>query len=317
MRALVTGGAGFIGSHIVRELLARGSEVRVLDNFTTGKRSNLDEVAGDVEVFEGDIRDYDLVRTAMEGVEYVFHEAALPSVPRSIEDPITSAAVNVVGTTTVLKAAVEAGVRRVIYAASSSAYGNSPERVKRETLNPKPLSPYAVSKLAGEYMVQAFTYCYNIETVGLRYFNVFGERQDPHSQYSGVIAKFCRMMLQGQRPTIHGDGTTSRDFTYVRNVVDGNMLAAFTPDVTGEVFNIACGDSISLLELVRHLNRILGTSLEPVFGPARKGDVHFSRADIRKAKEILGYSPRVDFATGLSRTLDWYASNVNPLEVIG
>jgi len=311
MRTLVTGGAGFIGSHLVRELLARGHEVRVLDDFSTGNRSNLLDVETDVEVYEGDIRDHDLVCTAMEGVECVFHEAALPSVPRSVEDPITSAAVNVVGTTTVLKAAVYTGVRRVVYAASSSAYGNSPERIKREALRPQPLSPYAVTKLAGEYMLQAFASCYPIETVGLRYFNVFGERQDPHSQYSGVIAKFCKMMIRGQRPTIYGDGTTSRDFTYVQNVVYGNMLAACTPKVSGEVFNIACGDSISLLELVEQLNRILGTSLEPVFGPSRKGDVRLSRADIGKAQEMLGYSPSVDFAIGLSRTLDWYASHAS------
>lgn len=311
MRVLVTGGAGFIGSHIAEECLRRGYEVRILDNVATGSRENLRHLLGHVEVFDGDIRDYDLVLRACQGVDSVFHQAALPSVPRSILDPITSMSVNSIGTTTVLKGAVEAGVRRVVYAASSSAYGNAEEAIKSETLTPKPLSPYAVSKLTGEYLLKAFANCYGLQTVGLRYFNVFGERQDPHSQYSGVIARFCKEMLQGQRPTINGDGLTSRDFTYVANAVAANLLAATAPDyVSGQIMNIACGDSITLLQLVAELNRLLGTDLQPIFAPERTGDVKHSRADIGKASALLGYKPQVDFATGLSRTLNWYRNAV-------
>jgi len=311
MRVLVTGGAGFIGSHLVRALLDRGDAVVVLDNFSTGKQENIAPILADIHLYEGDMRDYALVQRAMEGVELVFHEAALPSVPRSVADPITSTSVNVVGAVTVLKAAVDAGVRRLVYAASSSAYGNAQEKLKVETLCPKPRSPYAVTKLAGEYMLQAFSACYPIETVGLRYFNVFGERQDPSSQYSGVIAKFSKAMLQGERPTIYGDGTTSRDFTYVANVVEANLLAGGAPaEVNGHIMNAACGDNISLLQLVSQLNEILGTTLEPLFGPERAGDVQHSCADIAKAKALLGYQPRVDFASGLRRTVDWYAANL-------
>lgn len=311
MRVLVTGGAGFIGSHLVRALLKQGYEVRVLDNFSTGKRENIEAVLTDVELFEGDICDYDLTLRAMEGVTYVFHEAALPSVPRSIKDPITSTRVNVVGITTVLKAAVDAGVRRLVYAASSSAYGNTLEKVKTETIFPSPRSPYAVTKLAGEYMLQAFAACYPIETVGLRYFNVFGERQDPNSQYSGVIAKFCRMMIEGDRPTINGDGETSRDFTYVQNVVEANLLAATAhSSVSGQIFNAACGGNVTLNQLVDQLNALLGTELEPMYGPERGGDVKHSCADIRKAVEFLGYKPSVGFAEGLERTLNWYRAGM-------
>jgi UDP-glucose 4-epimerase len=312
MRVLVTGGAGFIGSHLVRELLARHHEVRVLDDFSTGHRANLQAVEADVECFEGDMRDADLTLRAMQGVECVFHEAALPSVPRSIADPVTSTSVNVMGITTLLKSAVDAGVRRMVYAASSSAYGNVDDRVKSEGLSPRPLSPYAVTKLAGEYMLKAFSHCYGLETVGLRYFNVFGERQDPHSQYSGVIAKFCRQMIQNDRPTIHGSGEISRDFTYVRNVVDANLLAAVSPtQANGSIFNIACGGNVSLNQLVSHLNSILRTDLSPIYGPDRSGDVLHSCADIRLAKEVLGYQPGVDFATGLQRTVDWYRSELS------
>lgn len=311
MRVLVTGGAGFIGSHLTHELLRKNHQVRVLDNFSTGKRENLEGLLGDVELFEGDIRDQELVSQAMAGVELVYHEAALPSVPRSIADPLTSTSVNVLGTTNVLKAAVDAGVRRFVYAASSSAYGNATELVKSEGLPPRPRSPYAVAKLAAEYMLQAFYTCYGLETVGLRYFNVFGERQDPNSQYSGVVAKFCRMMLQGERPTINGDGTVSRDFTYVRNVVEANLLAAeASPEVSGQVINVACGGSVSLLDLVAALNEILSTDYEPIFGPERSGDVQHSCADITKARKLLGYQPSVNVMDGLRRTMEWYRSQL-------
>lgn len=311
MKVLVTGGAGFIGSHIVQELLNRSHEIRILDNFSTGKWENIQDFLSNVEVIEGDIRDEALVARSMRGVEIVYHEAALPSVPRSIVDPVTSASVNVLGTTVVLKAAVDAGVRRLIYAASSSAYGNNPTAVKSEDLPPRPISPYAVAKLAGEYMLQAFANCYPIETVGIRYFNVFGERQDANSQYSGVIAKFCSMMLRGESPTINGDGSTSRDFTYVKNIVQANMLAAEAPSrVSGQVVNVACGGSVSLNQLVNELNSLLGTSLVPTYGPDRKGDVKHSCADIRLANELLGYAPVVGFREGLQYTLDWYRTSL-------
>lgn len=313
MRVLITGGAGFIGSHLVREALRRGYSVRVIDNLSTGKRSNLSDIEKDIEFVEGDIQNYPLLQRTMRGVEVVFHQAALPSVPRSIQDPITSTLVNVVGTTTVLKAAVDAGVRRVVYAASSSAYGNVPELLKTETMFPRPLSPYAVTKLAGEYMLQAFASCYGLETVGLRYFNVFGERQDPTSQYSGVIAKFTAMMLRHERPTIYGDGATSRDFTYVQNVVEANFLAMSAPKdkVNGRVINVACGRSITLNQLVDELNRVLGTDLQPIYGPERPGDVRHSCADIRLARELIGYEPKISFDVGLEKTVEWYRSHGN------
>lgn len=307
MRVLITGGAGFIGSHLVRAAVVRGYDVRVLDDLSTGRKSNLASVEQDIDFVVGDICDYDLVRNLMQGVEIVFHQAALPSVPRSIADPLRSTIVNVVGTTTVLKAAVDAGVRRVIFAASSSAYGDVPELLKTETMLPRPLSPYAATKLAGEHMLRAFANCYNIETVGLRYFNVFGERQDPLSPYSGVIAKFIGLMLRNQRPVINGDGTISRDFTYVDNVVLANFLAAEAgSDVSGRVLNVGCGGSISLTQLVNELNTILGTDLVPIYGPERPGDVHHSCADIRLAQQVLGYEPVVPFAEGLRRTVEWY-----------
>lgn len=307
MKVLVTGGAGFIGSHLIRGLLERNHSVRVLDNFSTGRRENIAAILNDIELLEGDIRDHELVSKAVMGVESVFHEAALPSVPRSIKDPVSSTDVNVMGTTVLLKAAVDQGVQRIVYAASSSAYGNQKELLKTETMLPAPLSPYAVTKLAGEYMLQAFSKCYPIETVGIRYFNVFGERQDPHSQYSGVIARFAKALLLGERPTIYGDGETSRDFTYVQNVVDANLLAmAAGSEVNGQVMNVACGVSITLNHLVDKLNEILGTRLEPIYVPERSGDVRHSLADTRKAQQLLGYEPRFDFETGLRRTVEWY-----------
>jgi UDP-glucose 4-epimerase len=300
---LVTGGAGFIGSHIVDALVARGDSVRVFDNFSTGRRENLAQHGTAVEIVEGDLRDADAVRAAAEGIEVVFHEGALPSVPRSVKDPVTSNAVNVTGTVNVLLAARDAGVRRVMYASSSSLYGNVDVSPKHEGLVPAPASPYAVSKLTGEYYCQAFTRVYGLETVSLRYFNVFGPRQDPKSPYAAVIPIFVSQMRTGRRPTVHGDGTQSRDFTYVSNVVHANLLAAEAPDAAGLAMNAACGDSITLLELVAKLNQLLGTDLAPEFGPPREGDVKHSRADISRASTALGYAPVATFDEGLAATV--------------
>lgn len=303
---LVTGGCGFIGSNIAEYLVAQGHEVRILDNLTTGKRENIAAFAQHVEFIEGSLLDKAVVEKAVRGVDYVLHQAALPSVPRSIEDPETSNRVNVEGTVILLRACTQAGVKRVVYAASSSAYGDQPTLVKSENLLPRPKSPYAVSKLAGEYYMQAFSACYGLETVSLRYFNVFGPRQDPTSQYSAVIPKFITAMLRGHRPIIYGDGTQTRDFTFVLNNVLANIAAAEAPGVSGRVFNIACGTSYSLLDLVSEINAILGTSIEPEFAPPRAGDVRHSLADISSAQEALGYKVVVDFREGLRRTIEWY-----------
>lgn len=309
MKYLVTGGAGFIGSHIVRSLIDVGGEVNVIDNFITGRKQNLNGINDAITFYEADISDREIVNQALKDVEVIFHQAALPSVPRSIQDPMTSLQNNIMGTANLLDAAVKNGVRRVVYAASSSAYGNIVSQLKAEHMIPKPLSPYAVSKLTGEYLLQAFSHSYGLETVGIRYFNVFGERQDPSSQYSGVIAKFAKQMLAGKRPTIYGNGEVSRDFTYVSNVVRGNMLAAqVSAEVaSGEIFNIACGKSISLNDLVDSLNEILGVSIEPIYADPRKGDILHSCADIQKAHQLLGYEPTVHFFEGLERTVGWYA----------
>jgi nucleoside-diphosphate-sugar epimerase len=310
MKTLVTGGAGFIGSHIIRRLLAEGHEVRTVDDLSTGRLENLEGIRKDIDFVHGPIQDSSISRQAVRDVEIIFHQAALPSVPRSIEEPVASMQANVMGTTVLLHEAVRAEVGRVVYAASSSAYGDAIGDSKHEALLPRPKSPYAVSKLTGEYLLQAFQVSYGIETVGIRYFNVFGERQDPTSQYSGVIAKFSRLMLAGESPTIFGDGTTSRDFTYVSNVVDGNILAATGPSaaICGEVFNVACGGSITLNHLVATINDILSSSIKPKYVELRKGDIHHSRADITKARQHLGYEPGVSFRDGLARTLAWYAS---------
>ncbi len=308
---LVTGGCGFIGSNIAEYLVSQKHEVRILDNLATGKRENIAAFADQVEFFEGSLLDKEAVARAVDGVDYVLHQAALPSVPRSIEDPETSNRVNVEGTVLLLHACVKAGVKRVVYAASSSAYGDQPTLVKTEDLLPRPKSPYAVSKLAGEYYMQAFATCYGLETVSLRYFNVFGPRQDPTSQYSAVIPKFISAMLRGERPTIYGDGTQTRDFTFVLNNVLANIAAATAPNVSGRVFNIACGTSFSLLDLVREINAILGTSIEPIFAPPRAGDVRHSLADISAAQKALGYSVVVDFREGLRRTIEWYQAQLS------
>jgi UDP-glucose 4-epimerase len=303
---LVTGGAGFIGSHLVEALLARGEDVRVLDNFSTGSHENLLAVREHVEVIDGDVSDAETVRAAMRGVEVVFHQAALASVPRSVADPLATHRACVDGTLTVLLAARDARVRRVVYAASSSAYGNSVRLPKSEDDPTTPLSPYAVAKLAGEQYCAAFSEVYGLETVRLRYFNVFGPRQTPDSPYAAVIPLFIQALSAGQAPLIHGDGGQSRDFTFIADVVQANLLAATAPGVSGRVYNVACGRRTTLLELVSHLNELLGTAIEPTHGPARAGDVRHSQAAIERAKTELGYRPTTDVQAGLRRCLEWW-----------
>jgi nucleoside-diphosphate-sugar epimerase len=303
LKALVTGGAGFIGSNLALALLARDHDVRLLDNFSTGHRANLEPL--DAEVVEGDLRSYERVAAAVGGVEVVFHQGALPSVPRSIQDPLTSTAVNVEGTLNVLLAARDAGVRRVVFASSSSVYGDAPGMPRRESQPLAPLAPYAVSKLAAEQYCMVANRVYGVETVALRYFNVFGERQDPLSGYAAVIPKFIRMMLDGQPPTIFGDGQTSRDFTHVENVVEANLAAAAEPAAAGRVMNIAVGSSHTLNELVSALQGLLDSELEPEYGPPRPGDVSESLADVSLARELLGYEPHIGFEEGLQRTIAW------------
>jgi nucleoside-diphosphate-sugar epimerase len=312
LRALVTGGAGFIGSNLALALLARGHEVRMLDNFSTGHRSNLEPL--DAELVEGDLRSYERVAAAVGGVEVVFHQGALPSLPRSIQDPLTSTAVNVEGTLNVLLAARDAGVRRVVFASSSSVYGDAPGMPRRESQPVAPLAPYAVSKLAAEQYCMVANRVYGVETVALRYFNVFGERQDPLSGYAAVIPKFIRMMLDGQPPTIFGDGETSRDFTHVENVVEANLGAAVESGAAGRVMNIAVGSSHTLNELVSTLGRLLDSDLEPEYGPPRPGDVSESLADVSLARELIGYEPSVGFEEGLQRTIAWIVEQRAPHE---
>jgi len=301
---LVTGGAGFIGSHLTEELVRRGHRVRVVDSLITGKRRNLDHIPG-VEFLEGDLADMAVAEQAVRGVEYVLHQAAIPSVPRSVQDPITSNRANIDASINVLVAARDAGVKRLVYAGSSSAYGNTPTLPKREDMAPSPLSPYALQKLVAEQYAQMFTRLYGFETVTTRYFNVFGPRQDPGSPYSGVISLFATALLEGRQPTIYGDGGQTRDFTYVANVVDGVLRACEAPKAAGEVINVATGGRISLNDLVRVMNGIVGTQLEPVYKDERAGDVRDSQADITKAKTLLGYAPIVSLEDGLRRTLAW------------
>jgi nucleoside-diphosphate-sugar epimerase len=303
VKALVTGGSGFIGSNLVRALLERGHDVRVLDNFSTGHRSNLDGL--EVEVVEGDLRSYERVATAVQGTEVVFHQGALPSVPRSIQDPLTTNAVNVEGTLNVLLAARDAQTRRVVFASSSSVYGNAPGMPRRESQPLAPLAPYAVSKLAAEQFCLVAHRVFGVETVALRYFNVFGERQDPLSGYAAVIPKFIRLMLEGERPTIFGDGETSRDFTHVENIVEANLGAAAAPEAAGRALNVAVGTSHTLNELVGALRQLLGSDLEPVYASFRPGDVPDSLADITLARELIAYEPTVGFEEGLRRTIEW------------
>jgi nucleoside-diphosphate-sugar epimerase len=302
---LVTGGAGFIGSHLSEELVRRGHRVRVADSLITGKRSNLDHIAG-VEFIEGDLADLDFARRAAEGCEYVLHQAAIPSVPRSVKDPITSNRANVDATVNMLVAARDAGARRLVFAASSSAYGDTPTLPKHEGMPTNPLSPYALQKVVGEQYLQMFTRLYGLETVSIRYFNVFGPRQDPSSPYSGVISVFATALLENRAPTIYGDGEQTRDFTYVANVVDGVLRACEAPQASGEIINVATGGRISLNKLFYAMREVVGGNLELTYAEPRQGDVRDSQADISKAKALLGYEPVVSFEDGLARTIAWY-----------
>lgn len=303
---VVTGGAGFIGSHLAERLLNDGHSVRIVDNLSTGKRANLDRLRGDVQFHEVSITDLDALRPIFAGVDTVFHQAALPSVPRSIDDPLTTHEYDLTGTLNVLIAARDSGVRRVVYAASSSAYGDVAGDYKTEDMPPRPLSPYGVAKLASEYYCQTFYQVYGLETVSLRYFNVFGPQQDPTSQYAAVIPLFITSILDGKSPIVHGDGLQSRDFTFIDNVVHGNILASRAPKAAGQMMNLATGGRVTLLELVDKINHLLGTSIQPVHVESRAGDIKHSRASIDKARELLDYEPVVDFDTGLARTVEWY-----------
>jgi nucleoside-diphosphate-sugar epimerase len=309
-KILVTGAAGFIGSSLVRELCKQGHKVSGVDNLVTGMMQNLADVLNHFDFYEGDVRDDKLIHALCRNVDIIFHQAALPSVPKSVLDPATSHGANVDGTFSLLMAARDTGVRRVVYAASSSAYGESPTLPKHESMCPAPISPYAVQKLTGELYMQTFARVYNMETVCLRYFNVFGPGQSADSPYSGVLAKFITSMLAGTAPVIYGDGTQSRDFTYVENVVQANLLAAWAPvqNVSGKVYNIACGKNYSLLESYYMLAHLIGFNQSPVFAAPRNGDIQHSLASIYKAKQDFGYLPTVGFAEGLSRTINWYAS---------
>lgn len=304
---LVTGGAGFIGSHIAETLAGQGGRVKVLDNFCTGRRENLAPFLDRIELIEGDLRNPADVKRAVQGVEIVFHEGALPSVPKSVEDPVGSNESNITGTLNLLIAARDAGVKRVVYAASSSAYGDSPSLPKEESMTPAPLSPYAIQKYVGELYCRNFYELFGLETVSLRYFNVFGPRQDPASQYAAVVPKFITALAEGRPPTIYGDGEQSRDFTYVENIVQANLLAARAEGAAGEMMNFACGKRCSLNELLETLQRIMGTDIEPVFEDPRPGDVRHSMADIRKSRELLGYTPHISLEEGLERTVAFFS----------
>lgn len=303
---LITGGAGFIGSSIARALLSRGDKVRILDNLSSGKRSNLADMAGQIEFIEASVLDSDALVAAMNGVDTVYHEAAIPSVPRSVAEPVPSHEANATGTLRVLEAARAANVRRVVYAGSSSAYGETPTLPKIETMPCSVLSPYAASKLTGEQYCQVWSKCYGLETVVLRYFNVFGPRQDPQSQYAAVVPKFVTAALRGEPPVIYGDGSQSRDFCFIDNVIEANLKAADAPDVSGQVFNVACGEATTLLEVVAAVGKQLGVNLVARHEAPRAGDIKHSLADIEKAKKLLGYTASVSFAEGLKRTIEWY-----------
>ncbi|HEY8670115.1 MAG TPA: SDR family oxidoreductase [Terriglobales bacterium] len=305
---LITGIAGFIGSSIARAVLAQGDQVRGIDNFSTGKRENIAEILKQIDFREADLLNLTAVQDACKGVDYIFHEAAIPSVPKSVLDPVGSNRANVDATVHVLVAAKEAKVKRVVYAASSSAYGDTPTLPKHEAMPPNPISPYAVAKLASEYYMTSFYRCYGLETVCLRYFNIFGPRQDPTSPYSGVLAKFITQMLDGEQPTIFGDGKQSRDFTYIDNTVEANLLAAKAPasQAAGQIFNVATGTRVDLNETFQVLRKIIGYKGDVKYEAERAGDVKHSLADLSRAEKHLGYKPKVNFEEGLRRTVEWY-----------
>src|SRR5436309_1243462 len=307
---VVTGGGGFIGSHIVEELLRRNETVRVIDNFSTGKWENVEPFEGGAEIIEADIAEGKNLLRFLKGADYVIHQAAIPSVPKSVLDPVNSHHASVNGTLNLLNASRGAGVKRVVYASSSSLYGDSPTLPKHEGMMPNPLSPYGAQKLFAEIYCQVFTRVYGLETVSLRYFNVFGPRQDATSQYSGVLALFIPAVLQGRRPTIYGDGLQSRDFTYVKNVVEANLLACKAPGVGGQVFNVACGDRITVNSMLQQINKIAGKDITPIYADNRAGDIKHSQADITRAKEHLGFEPKVSFEEGLRHTIEWYRDNI-------
>ena len=313
---LITGIAGFIGSSLARAVLAQSDQVRGVDNFSTGKRENLADIAGLIDFREVDLLNLDALQEACRGVDYIFHEAAIPSVPKSVLDPLGSNRANVDGTVHLLVAARDAKVKRLVYAASSSAYGDTPTLPKHEGMVPNPISPYAVAKLTGEYYMTSFYRCYGLETVSLRYFNIFGPRQDPTSPYSGVLAKFIAQMLNGEQPTILGDGTQCRDFTYIDNAVEANLLAMKGPasQVAGQVFNVATGKRADLNQAFQLLKKIIGYPGEVKYGPTRSGDVKHSLADLSRAEKHLGYTPKVDFEQGLRRTVEWYRGQLKAAE---
>lgn len=308
-RYLITGGAGFIGSNLAHALVEQGHFVRVLDNFSTGNMANLESIKDKIEIINGDIRYLNTVTEAVQSIDYILHQAALPSVPRSIATPLESNDVNVNGTLNILYAAKEAKVKRLVYAASSSAYGDTPTLPKVETMKPNPLSPYAVNKLTAEQYCSVFTKVYGLETVALRYFNIFGPRQDPNSYYSAVIPKFIKLFLDEEAPLIHGDGTTSRDFTFIENVISANLLACKAPKAAGHVMNIACGDRITLTDLAAELRKLIGAKVESTNGPERPGDIKHSHADIGLAKNLLGYEVKVHVRDGLKKTTEWFLNN--------
>lgn len=307
---LVTGGGGFIGSHLVERLVRDGQSVRVLDNFATGRRSNLEPFLSKIDLIEGDLRKPADCARACKGVEVVFHEGAVPSVPKSVEDPVTSHEANVDGTFNILLAARDAKCRRLVFAASSSAYGDLPELPKREGVAPQPLSPYAVNKLLGEHYCSVFSKCYGFQTLSLRYFNVFGPRQDPKSQYAAAIPAFVTSILKNEPPTIYGDGEQTRDFTYIDNVVHANLLAAKAKQTAGEVINIACGERVTINQIIARINQLLGRNVKSNHVPDRPGDVKHSLADISLAKQVIGYEPVIPFEEGLRLAIDWYKDNL-------
>ena len=307
---LVTGGAGFIGSNICRKLVSDGCFVRVVDNLLTGKKSNLADVIDKIEFIEADMGDEQVARAAMKDIDVVLHQGALPSVPRSVDDPAAAHRHNIDATFTLLLAARDAGVKRFVYASSSSVYGDTPTLPKVETMSPAPLSPYAVGKLVGEYYCSVFYEVFGLQTISLRYFNVFGPYQDPTSQYAAAIPAFVTAILKDKQPTIFGDGQQSRDFTYVDNVVEANLLAARAKKTAGEVLNIACGQAVTVNAIINMINEMLGKNIKPIYADPRPGDVRHSLADITTAREVLDFKPIVDFEDGLKLAIDWYCKNI-------